>query len=141
MAAVLGRGTGLALLLLFLGAAPAQADERTRVFSASMDRAWPVVRSTLLSLGWEVDKEDRAVGWIVTDSRRIEGEDYGVYAKGIRHRLRITMKEQPAGRTTVTVERTVFRRERILWVDKDEEIPTTDRTVERQVLDAFARAL
>jgi hypothetical protein len=132
---------GLALLTLLLTAAPTCADERTRVFAASRERAWTVVRSTLLSLGWEVDKEDRDVGWIVTESRRIEGEEYGVYAKGTRHRLRVTLKAQPGGKTAVTVERSLFRRERILWIDKDEEIQTTDRSVERQVLDAVARAL
>lgn len=66
------------VLLLMAGSAAAQSDDRTRVFNAPVDRVWVVARSTLKGLGWGVDKEDRDVGWIRTDSRRLEGEDYGV---------------------------------------------------------------
>jgi hypothetical protein len=41
----------------------------------------------------------------------------------------------------VTVERAVFKRERILFVDKDEPVQTSDRSVERDVLNAIAKAL
>src|SRR5262245_41615914 len=63
------------------GSAPAQ-DDRTQVFNAPTDKVWSVTTSVLTSLGWKVDKEDRAVGWLVTKSRSVNGEDYGVYAKG-----------------------------------------------------------
>jgi hypothetical protein len=119
----------------------AQADDRTRTFAAPPDRVWAVVRSVLPSLGWKVDKEDIAVGWLLTESRRVEGEDFGVYAKGTRHRLRVTVRPQDAGRTTVTVERRVWKQERILWMDKEEDIQVAERAVERQVLDTIARSL
>ena len=118
-----------AVLLLLVGSAAAQPEDRTRVFNAPVDRVWVVARSTLKSLGWDVDKEDRDVGWIRTDSRRLEGEDYGVYAKGAKHRLRLVIKAQGGSRTAVTVERRLWKEERILWMDKEEELPTTDHTV------------
>jgi hypothetical protein len=43
--------------------------------------------------------------------------------------------------TTVGVERTVFKRERILFVDKDEPLTATDRDVEKALLSAIAKAL
>ncbi len=119
----------------------AQTDDRTRVFNAPVDRVWVVTRSTLRSLGWDVDKEEREVGWIRTASRRLEGEDYGVYAKGAKHRLQVQIKAQEGGRAGVSVERRVWKEERILWIDKEEEIPTTDHSVERQLLDAIAKNL
>jgi hypothetical protein len=131
----------VALLAWPPAAALGQADQATQVLNAPPDRVWGVARSVLTSLGWKVDKEDFAVGWMVTESRRLEGEDFGVYAKGSKHRLRLTIKQQAPGRTAVTVERRVWREERILWMDKEEDIAVADRTVERQVLDAIARSL
>ena len=115
-------------------------DARTRLFDAPSDRVWSVTRSTLISLGWKVDKEDRAVGWIITKSRGVDGEDFGVYAKGTKHRLRVNVKARD-NRTEVSVERRVWKEERSLFVDKEEDIATTDRTEERRVLDAIARNL
>jgi hypothetical protein len=129
------------VFLMMSGGAAAQPDDRTRVFNAPTERVWTVTRSTLKGLGWDIDKEDRDVGWIRTDSRRLEGEDYGVYSKGAKHRLRVVIKPVDAGRTAVTVERRVWKEERILWMDKEEELPTTDHAVERQVLDAIAKSL
>jgi hypothetical protein len=133
--------TLFAVLLLMAGSVSAQSDDRTRVFNAPVDRVWVVARSTLQSLGWGVDKEDREVGWIRTDSRRLEGEDYGVYSKGAKHRLRVVIKAQGGSRTAVTVERRLWKEERILWMDKEEELPTTDHTVEKQLLDALGKSL
>jgi hypothetical protein len=121
--------------------AAAQPDDRTRVFNAPADRVWTVTRSTLRGLGWDIDKEDREGNWIRTDSRRLEGEDYGVYAKGTRQRLRLVVKPVDANRTAVTVERRVYKQERILWMDKEEDLPSRDHTAEKQVLDAIAAAL
>ena len=123
--------------------APATAqsgDARSRLFEAPSDRVWSVTRSTLISLGWKVDKEDRSVGWIITKSRGVDGEDFGVYAKGTKHRLRVNVKARD-GRTEVSVERRVWKEERILFVDKEEDVATSDRTEERRVLDAIARNL
>ena len=137
---------GVAVLLVALAvwppvAALGQGEQATQVFNAPPDRVWGVTRSVLASLGWKVDKEDPAVGWVLTDSRRVEGDDFGVYAKGTKHRLRVTIKGQGTGKTAVTVERRVWREERILWMDKEEDIQVTDRAVERQVLEAIARSL
>ena len=136
----------LCLLAAGLGAmlstaSPASADDRTRTFSAPADRVWTVARSTLESLGWKIDKEDRDVGWVVTKSRGVDHEDYGVYAKGTRHRLRVMVKGREGGKTEVTVERRLWKEERILWMDKEEELTTTDRTVEKQVLEAIGKGL
>ena len=135
----------LAALFIGPGLAPSPAlgqhDERVRVFNAPMDRVWTVARSTLKGLGWGIDKEDREVGWIRTDSRRLEGDDYGVYAKGTKQRLRLVIKALDGGKTTVTVERRVWKEERILWMDKEEELTTTDRKLEKEVLDAVGAAL
>jgi len=130
------------LAVLTLVAARAEAaDPLSQTFGASVDRVWNVTRAVLKQLGWDIDKEDRSIGWITTDSRRVEGEDYGVYAKGIRHRLRIEMKTVDGGHTAVTVGRTVFERERILFIDQDKPITAKDQEVEKSVLAAIGRAL
>ena len=116
------------------------AEPVSRSFGAPLDRVWGVSEAVLKHLGWDIEKADRTIGFITTDSRRVEGEDYGVYAKGVRHRLQLQIRPA-AGRTTVSVERTVFKRERILWMDKDEPVTTTDRTVETSLLDAIGKAL
>jgi len=131
------------LLALSLGlAAPTTAaDPVVRTFNAPVDRVWTVTESVLKHLGWSVDKSDRSIGFITTESRMLEGEDYGVYAKGIRHRLRLQLKADGDKRTTVTVERIVFKRERIVFVDKDEPLTIADQSVEKSTLDTIAKAL
>jgi hypothetical protein len=133
-------GATAAGLAAWTGAGQA-AEEASRLFNAPVDRVWRVTASTLVSLGWKIDKEDRDVGWILTKSRAVNHEEYGVYAKGTKHRLRVTVRGRDGGRTEVTVDRRLFKEERILFVDKEEDIPTTDRSVEKSVLDAIARAL
>jgi len=131
----------LALTVLAILPGPARADERTRAFQAPVDRVWTVTRSTLKSLGWDIDKEDRDVGWIRTDSRRVEGDNFGVYEKSLRHRLRITIKGRDGGRTEVTVERRLYKSERVLFVDKEEDVPLKDHDVEKRILDDIGRSL
>ena len=120
---------------------PADAGSASQTFPVSLDRAWSTTEKVLDVLGWEIDKNDRTVGWLTTDSRKLDGEDYGVYAKGTRHRLRIHLKAEGGNRTTITVERSVFKRERILWIDTDEPLATQDQTVERGVLAATGKSL
>jgi hypothetical protein len=96
----------VALAVPLLLAVSEAADDRTRTFNAPADRVWTVTRSTLTSLGWKIDKEDR-----------------------------------DAARTEVSVERRVFTEERILFVDKEEDILTTARSVEKKLLDEVARHL
>ena len=73
---------------------PADAGSASQTFPVSLDRAWSTTEKVLDVLGWEIDKSDRTVGWLTTDSRKLDGEDYGVYAKGTRHRLRIHLKAE-----------------------------------------------
>jgi hypothetical protein len=121
------RALAAALVLGVLRAAGgprrARAQDTSRTFNAPADRVFTVTRSVLKSLGWDIDKEDRDVGWIRTDSRRLDGDNFGVYAKSVEHRLR------------------VYKAERILFVDKEEDIKTDDRSVEKRILDEIGRSL
>jgi len=128
-------------LFLLLALPSAAAEPLSQTFAAPPEKLWTTTMSVLKQLGWDVDKSDQAGGWINTESRSVDGEDYGVYAKGTRHRLMIKLKAAGASRTTVTVERALFKRERIMWVDKDEPLMTTDQTVEKAVLTAIGQAL
>jgi hypothetical protein len=139
------RRTVLLLALgLLLACAPGPlgaADVPNRTFDAPLDRVWTVTESILKSLGWEIDSYDRAVGWIVTDSRGVEYKDYAVYGKGLRHKLRISLKAAGESRTTVTVERELYTEERVLWMAERKPVPATDQTVETGILDAIGRSL
>ena len=130
------------LALLLLAAQVVQgAAAMERTFSAPVDRVWSATEAVLKHLGWDVDKADRSIGFITTDSRRVDGDNYGVYEKALRHRLRLTVKAAGDSRTVVGVERSVFKRERILFVDKDEPVNDNSQDVEKAVLDAIGKAL
>jgi hypothetical protein len=132
----------LSLLLVVLLAGVADgAEPVTRTLDAGEDRVWAVTESVLKVQGWEIEKSERAIGWITTRSRMVEGEDYGVYAKGTRHLLRIHVKAASPGKTTVSVERSLFNRERILWMDKDEPLVAKDQDVEKRLLDDIQKSL
>ena len=130
----------LSLALMIAGAAAA-AEPVTRTYHAPVERVWSTTEAVLKHLGWDVDKADRSIGFITTDSRRVEGENYGVYEKSLRHRLRLHVKALGEGRTTVSVERTLFKRERILFVDNDEPVTAPDQNVETALLDAIGKGL
>jgi hypothetical protein len=135
---------GLFVLLVALvpGSGSAQTGaETSRTFAAPADRVWVVSESILRSLGWDIDQSDRAVGWILTDSRAVDFKDYGVYGKGLRHKLRLTLKAAGEGRTTVSVERELYTEERILWMTERKPVSATDRNVEAAILDAIEKAL
>jgi hypothetical protein len=131
----------LLVVALALATPASGAELMSRTFAAPIDRVWVVSEAVLKHLGWGIDKADRTIGFITTGARRVEGEDYGVYAKGVVHRLQLQIRPSADGRTTVSVERTVFKRERILWMDKDEPVTATDSTVETALLDAIGKAL
>ena len=114
---------------------------KSTIIDAPVDRVWAVTEAVLRQLGWDIDAADRSIGWITTESRRLDGENYGVYEKGVRHRLRVMMKAAGDKSTAVSVERSVFKRERILFVDNDEPLTVTDRDVEKALLAAIAKAL
>ena len=139
------RRTVLLLALgLLLACAPGPlgaADVPNRTFDAPLDRVWTVTESVLKSLGWGIDTYDRAVGWILTDSRGVEFKDYAVYGKGLRHKLRISLKAAGESRTTVTVERELYTEKRVLWMAERKPVPATDQTVETGILDAIGRSL
>jgi len=138
------RATLAVLLLLVIASEAPAAEPVAQTFNAPVDRVWTVTEAVLKQLGWEIDKKDRTIGMIGTDSRSVEGENYGVYAKGVRHRLTLYVKAASDNRTTVTVEREVFKRERILWIDKDEPFAasaSSNRDVERSILSAIGKAL
>ena len=137
----MNRMLGALALVLSLVTVTFAAEPASETYGVPLDKAWSVTQAVLKQLGWDVEKADRSIGWITTDSRTVEGEDYGVYAKGTRHRLVIHVKAAGADRTTLSVERTVFKRERILWMDKDEPIATTDQTVEKSLLAAIRKSL
>lgn len=132
----------LMLVLALLVAGPAAAAGPVAfTYHAPADRVWDKTSAVLKILGWDIDKADRSIGFITTDSRRLNGENYGVYEKGLRHRLRINVRAAGTNRTIVSIERTVFKRERILFVDKDEPVSDPSRDTEKSVLDAIGKAL
>jgi hypothetical protein len=138
----LAASLALALTLASAYDARAQAGAAvSRTLGAPFERTWLVAESVLKSLGWEVDTKDATVGWIVTDSRGVEFKDFGVYGEGTRHRLRLSLKRAGEGRTTVTVEREVWKEERILWMKDRKPLQPADRAVETAVLDAIERSL
>jgi len=129
------------LVMLTLWTPATAAEPVAQTFNAPMERVWTATEAVLKQLGWDLDRKDRSIGMITTESRRLEGEDYGVYAKGLRHRLTLHVKAASENRTTVTIERDAFRRERILWIDKDEPADASGTEVQRAVLAAIAKAL
>lgn len=135
------RVLGIFALLGFLAMSAFAGEPVSQTFAAAPEKSWTATESVLKQMGWGIEKSDQAGGWMNTESRSVDGEDYGVYAQGTRHRLTIRFKAAGAGRTTVTVERALFKRERILWIDKDEPLMTTDQTVEKAVLAAIGKAL
>ena len=132
-------GALIAALLLVAPARAAGAVEFT--FSAPVDRVWDKTEAVLKILGWDLDKIDRSIGFMVTESRRLDGDNYGVYEKALRHRLRVNVRAAGTNRTIVSIERIVFKRERILFVDNDEPVTDTSRDTEKSVLDAIGKAL
>jgi hypothetical protein len=134
-------GLPLLAVLLVTAAVSTAAGPLTQTFNAPVDKVWSNAESVLKAMGWNIDKAQRDIGWISTESRRIEGEDYGVYAKGMRHALKLQLQADGPSRTKVTVERSVFKRERILWMDKDEPVTVSDQDVEKEVLSAIGKTL
>ena len=130
-----------AVILIVLLAAPAAAAPVEFTYNAPVDRVWEKTVAVLKVLGWDVDKAERSVGIIVTDSRRVDGDNYGVYEKGVRHKLQLSIRRVSDTRTTVGIERTVFKRERILFVDKDEPIEDKRTDVQKSILDAIGKSL
>jgi opacity protein-like surface antigen len=135
------RGVLASVFALMLAATAFAADVVSRTLDAPEDRVWSVTEAVLKHQGWEIEKSDRTIGWITTKSRMVEGGDYGVYAKGVRHQLRVHVKAAGPSKTAVSVERSLFNRERILWMDKDEPVKATDQNVENTLLADIGKSL
>jgi uncharacterized lipoprotein len=131
----------VSLALMMLPGTAGASGPVERTYNAPVERVWSTTEAVLKHLGWDVDKADRSIGFITTDSRRVDGDNYGVYEKSLRHRLRVHVKALGGDRTTVSVERTLFKRERILFVDNDEPVAATEQNVEKALLDAIGKGL
>ena len=129
------------VMLALLLAVPAGAAPVEFTYNAPVDVVWDKTMAVLKVLGWDVDKADRSIGFIVTESRRMDGDNFGVYEKALRHRLQINVRRVSDTRTTVSIERSVFKRERILFVDKDEPIEDPRPEVQKSILDAIGKSL
>ena len=130
-----------AVVLALLVAGPAAASPVESTYNAPIDTVWEKTLAVLRILGWDIDKADRSIGFITTESRRLDGENFGVYEKGVRHRLRVNVRKAGEARTTVSVQRAVFKRERILFVDKDEPVVDAGTETQKTLLDAIGKAL
>jgi len=140
----IGRAGILALGLGLLVVAPRSsrsADVAVRTFDAPLDRVWTATVSVLKNLGWEIDTFDRAVGWILTDPRSVDFKEFAVYGKGLRHKLRLSLKAVGSNQTTVSVEREVYEEKRVLWMIERKAIAPADQAVETGILDAIQRGL
>ena len=121
------------------------ADPVTRTYAADFDRVWAAAENALTAEGWRVDDAARPLGLLVTKTQRLAGDDDGMQAITQRVRLRLTLTAAGAGKTRVQVQREVFRRERVLWIERDEGVPIADglgeRAAEERVLGAIGRQL
>ena len=106
-----------------------------------MERVWTATESALRGLGWDIDTYDRVVGWILTEARAADSKESALYGKGLRHKLRISLKTLGPGRTMVSVERDLYEEKRVLWMVERKPVAPTDQTVETGILDAIDRAL
>ena len=129
------------VLALLLSAPAAAAGPVEFTFNAPVDRVWDKTMAVLKVLGWDIDRSDQSIGIIVTGSRRLDGDNFGVYEKALRHRLQLNLRRTTDTRTTISIERSVFKRERILFVDKDEPITDPRTDTEKSILDAIGKAL
>ena len=130
----------VAVVILLL-ATPAAAGSVEFTYNAPVDRVWDKTMAVLKVLGWDIDRADQSIGIIVTGSKRLDGDNFGVYEKALRHRLQLNLRRASDTRTTISIERTVFKRERILFLDKDEPITDPRTETQRSILDAIGKAL
>ena len=128
-------------VLVVLLVTPAAAGPVEFTYNAPVDRVWDKTMAVLKVLGWDIDRADQSIGMIVTGSKRLDGDNFGVYEKALRHRLQLSLRRASDTRTTISIERTVFKRERILFVDKDEPITDPRTETQRSILDAIGKAL
>src|SRR5439155_14290936 len=71
----MNRMLGALALVLSLVTVTCAAEPVSETYGVPLDKAWSVTQAVLKQLGWDIEKADREIGWITTDSRRFEGED------------------------------------------------------------------
>jgi 2-phospho-L-lactate transferase/gluconeogenesis factor (CofD/UPF0052 family) len=113
---------------------------------APMERVWRATEAALRELGWGIDHADRTIGVLVTESHRLAGDDEGIQARTRRLRLRVRLVPATERETRVVIERELFDRERVLWVEKDDPIVLRDALgpdpgLERRLVAAIRKAL
>jgi hypothetical protein len=113
----------------------------SREFEAPFERVWTVTENILRSAGWKIDQSDRPVGWLLTDARPVESKESAASGKGLRHRLRISLKRLSDTRTLVSIERDLYTEERLLWLVERTPVAATGQAVETGILDAIGQGL
>ncbi|MBI4245698.1 MAG: hypothetical protein HY614_00780 [Candidatus Rokubacteria bacterium] len=134
------------VLVLALPGVAAAGDPVTRTFDVSFDELWEAMDALLGQQGWEIEHAARALGVLWTKSQRVAGDNEGLHSRHRRARLRLQLVPTAGGRTTVTIAREDFARERVLWIWRDEPVVVRDPligrdfSVERRVFAALGRA-
>jgi hypothetical protein len=130
----------MALVLLAAGAilAPAAVHAAAGTVAGDVGAAWKAARSALESDDWTIAEEDRAAGRIVTAPRNVDFRDFGLQARGTRERLIVTVRAAGAGLTSVTVDRELYREDRLLWDSVKHPIKPATEQVETAMLDSIA---
>ena len=62
-------------LMLWLATSAVAAPPSERTFGAPVEKVWTTTEAVLKHLGWDIDKSDRSIGFITTESRRVEREN------------------------------------------------------------------
>ena len=112
-----------------------------RVVPVPVERAWTVSQSVLRSLGWDIERTDRAEGLIRTEPRNVDFKNVGVYATGTRHALDLSVRAVSETHTSISVKRELFEEQRIFWSRERTKLPLRDTAVEQAVLDAIEHLL
>jgi hypothetical protein len=112
-----------------------------RIVPVPVERAWAVTQSVLRSLGWDIERTERADGLIRTEPRNLAFKNVGVYAAGTRHSLDLVVRAVSETHTSIAVKRELFEEQRIFWSRERTRVPSPDTAVEQAVLDAIEHLL
>jgi Mycobacterium membrane protein len=128
------------LVVLAVAFAPVPGEAATRTFTGGIEKVWTAARAALTSDGWDIEGENLARGSIVTGPRNVSFHEFGVYAEGTRHRLKLTFHQGEGGHVSVTVERELYQEQRVLWNSERKPLApmTNNNEVELRVLQGIA---
>ncbi len=123
-------------------ASTASGDTVTEIFEVPLDRAWDAAFAAL-DQQWGVDEFDRSIGVLVSKTHRLSDAGVWIVMRQLRVRLRMSVVPVTATQVRVSVQRELLRRERVLWMEKDERVhqDTADATYELAVMRAIAARL